>query len=473
MNNEQLTLDSFFRQKRSEPALSDHKKVAVVEKNVEPEVFSVSSLNKQIRNSLESGFSTIWLKGEVSNFKPHSSGHHYFSLKDEKSQISAVMFKAFNQGLKFSPKDGLEVLVRGKITVYEPRGNYQIFCESMELVGQGDLHVQFEKLKSKLESEGLFDKTRKKPLPKWPRRIGIVTSPTGAAIRDMLHILFRRYRGAEVLLCPAIVQGSQAPAEIVAGIEAINRLNDVDVLIVGRGGGSIEDLWGFNDEKVARAIAKSRIPTISAVGHEIDFTIADFVADVRAPTPSAAAEIVVPNTEDIVKLISLKSRQLQNAVVKKISYEKQNLFGLQKSLVDPKVKLRTFVQKRDELVLRLEAAVRRQIDQEKANLLLCDEKLGDPVRWIAPRRSAVDYIFEKLRTSFEHSAELKFNKIASLSSMLDSLSPLRVLDRGYTVVKGSKGYIKSVKSLGTSQDIEIQFFDGFAKAQVTEIKAGV
>src|SRR3984957_18663367 len=276
----------------------------------DPEIWSVSDVNKAVKATLESQYKLLWIKGEISNFKPHSSGHFYFSLKDSKAQISAVMFRGFNQGLKFRPQDGLEVIVRGKITVYEPRGNYQIFCELMEPMGAGALQLAFEQLKKKLQAEGLFEAARKRPLPRLPKHVAGVTSPTGAAIRDILNVLGRRFKGLRVTLIPAVVQGDAAPRSVVAAIELACRLPDVDVMIVGRGGGSIEDLWAFNDERVARAIAASRVPTISAVGHEIDFTIADFVADLRAPTPSAAAELVCRNAAEISDRIQMLSAHL-------------------------------------------------------------------------------------------------------------------------------------------------------------------
>jgi exodeoxyribonuclease VII large subunit len=291
----------------------------------EPKVLSVSDLNRYIKELLEGQFATIWLKAEISNFKAHTSGHFYFSLKDSRAQISAVMFRGYNGQLRFRPEDGMEVLVRGKITVYEPRGNYQIFCEMMEPVGAGALQKAFEQLKAKLQKEGLFDEARKRPLPALPRHIAIVTSPTGAAIRDMLNVLGRRFKGAHVTVIPCKVQGDAAPGEIVEAIKLAQKLKDVDVMIVGRGGGSIEDLWAFNDERVARAIAAARVPVISAVGHEIDFTIADFVADLRAPTPSAAAELVVRNAADLVDRLRGYQRALTLALAQRMNFSREQL----------------------------------------------------------------------------------------------------------------------------------------------------
>ena len=255
-------------------------------------VYSVEQLNRQIRQLIEGNLGTVWVRGELSNFKAHSSGHFYFSLKDAKSQLTAVMFRGHNSRLKFKPHDGLEVIVRGKVTVYEPRGNYQIVAEMMEPVGAGALQKAYEQLREKLKAEGLFDPKTKRPLPSLPKHVALVTSPTGAAIRDMLNILKRRNPMIEITLVPTNVQGATAAPQICEALKKAYRLPDLDAVIVGRGGGSIEDLWAFNDEALARVIKQSPVPIISAVGHEIDFTIADFVADLFAPTPSASAELV-------------------------------------------------------------------------------------------------------------------------------------------------------------------------------------
>lgn len=273
-------------------------------------IYQVSELTREIRNVLEERFPEVWVEGEISNFRPAGSGHFYFSLKDDQSQIRVVMFRGAQSGLRFRPENGLAVLCYGRLTVYEPRGEYQVIIEHMEPKGIGARELAFEQLKKKLEGEGLFDPSRKRPIPYLPRRVGIVTSPTGAVIRDMIHVLTRRFPNIRVLLNPVVVQGEGAAGEIAQAITEMNERDDVDVLIVGRGGGSIEDLWAFNEEVVARAIGVSRIPVISAVGHETDFTIADFVADLRAPTPSAAAELAVPVKEDLLLMLRERCRRL-------------------------------------------------------------------------------------------------------------------------------------------------------------------
>ncbi len=275
-------------------------------------VFSISEITKNIRSVLEENFSGVWVEGEISNFKFHTSGHMYFSLKDEFSQIQCVMFRSENAKLDFDPKEGLSVVCFGRVSVYPVRGQYQLYAERMEPKGLGALQLKFQQLKEKLKKEGLFDEARKREIPYLPNRIGIVTSIDGAALKDILNVLDRRFSTVSILINPVAVQGAGAAASIAEAIEDFNRLKNVDVLIVGRGGGSLEDLWAFNEEIVARAIFNSRIPVISAVGHEVDFTIADFVADLRAATPSAAAEIVMPMKEELILRISdLKLRILQ------------------------------------------------------------------------------------------------------------------------------------------------------------------
>jgi exodeoxyribonuclease VII large subunit len=277
-------------------------------------IYTVSELTKDIRKIIENNFPYLWLEGEISNFKRHSSGHLYLNLKDKDAIIQAVMFKGSADKLKFKPEDGLKVTCSGKVSVYDQRGQYQIYISSMEPLGLGSLQLAFEQLKEKLKKEGLFDSARKKPIPFLPSKIGVITSPTGAAIRDILNVLRRRFSNAEVILIPVNVQGNDAKNEIAQGIDLFNKSSKIDVMIVGRGGGSLEDLWAFNEEIVARAIANSKIPVISAVGHEIDWTIADFVSDFRAPTPSAAAELVLPEKEELLNRINVAKQRLKNAL---------------------------------------------------------------------------------------------------------------------------------------------------------------
>jgi exodeoxyribonuclease VII large subunit len=420
-----------------------------VAESTEPAVISVSQLNRHIRDILEGRFPVLWLKGEISNFKAHTSGHFYFSLKDAKAQINAVMFRGFNSQLRFRPEDGMEVLVRGKITVYEPRGNYQIFCETMEPVGAGALQKAFEQLKAKLQREGLFDEARKRALPALPKHIAIVTSPTGAAIRDMLNVLGRRFKGVDITVVPCKVQGDQAPREIVAAIQLAQRLPDVDVMIVGRGGGSIEDLWAFNDEVVARAISASRVPVISAVGHEVDFTIADFVADLRAPTPSAAAELVVRNAADLAERVSSLGRALRIGLLRKLNLSRQMTVALSKRLVDPQRRIQDSVLRCDELRQRLDGAMERAIETRRMPIAGFELRLKNGIRNLLLRK----------REGVERNMAL-----------LDSLSPLKVLDRGYSMVVSDGEIVTSASTLKVGQSVSVRMCKGSIEAQVTKVE---
>ena len=434
-----------------------------------PQVYSISEINRGIRETLESKFSVLWLKGEISNFKAHTSGHFYFSLKDSKAQISAVMFRGFNTGLRFRPEDGMEVLVRGKVTVYEPRGNYQIFCETMEPVGAGALQKAFEQLKSKLQQEGLFDESRKRALPTLPRHIAIVTSPTGAAVRDMLNVLGRRFRGARITVIPCKVQGDQAPFEIVRAIELANRLMDVDVMIVGRGGGSIEDLWAFNEEKVARAIAAARVPVISAVGHEIDFTIADFVADLRAPTPSAAAELVVKNASDLVLHINGLDRALRMIMMRLLNQSQQQVVVLSRRLVDPQRRILEAVQRCDELVLRLAGAVQRGLKTREMRISLLINQLGTPSAQLKFWSQTTKSLYQKLSALVDNRLRVEREHVSRNMALLDSLSPLRVLDRGFSMVTHGDKIVTKASELEAGDRISIRLGKGAITALVEAV----
>ncbi len=369
-----------------------------------PKIFSVAELTKNIRSLLEGNFGEVWVCGEISNFKAHTNGHFYFSLKDEKAQLSAVMFRGANAKLAFRLQDGIEVICHGRISVYEARGQYQIILDYLEPKGIGALQLAFEQLKKKLGAEGLFDVARKRALPFLPKKIGVVTSPTGAAIRDILNILRRRYPDIEVLLIPVKVQGDGAAIEIAAALELMNEQTDVDVIIVGRGGGSIEDLWAFNEEVVARAIFKSQIPVVSAVGHEVDFTIADFVADVRAPTPSAAAELVVPRKQDLEMTIqTMRTRLIQ--------------------------------------------AVSKDFPQ---------------------RMMRLDTLRERLSYGWQVGFEKRDDYLKRLMSNLHHLSPLNILAKGYSVVQkvGSTKPIKKASVLKEGDSLQITFAEGLCRAKV-------
>lgn len=431
-----------------------------------PRVLSISALNQQLKGQIESQFQSIWVQGEISNFKPHTSGHFYFSLKDDKSQISAVMFKGFNARLKFRPENGMEVLVRGRVTVYEPRGSYQVFCETMEPVGAGALQKAYEQLKAKLQGEGLFDAEKKKALPLLPKRIGVVTSPTGAAIQDILNVLNRRYRSGHVTVIPARVQGDGAAQEVVRGIELANRVGNFDVLIVGRGGGSIEDMWCFNEEIVARAIFASKIPIISAVGHEIDFTIADFVADYRAPTPSAAAEVVAKSVSELNEKIKNQQARLGQILQYKMSHLLQKVLNYQSRLIDPKRRLEDLSIQCDEAVQRLQLAWQRYGREKNLQIRLMREKLKNPQNLIRRHRDRVENLRRHINKEISAQVLQRRKKTEALMAMLDSLSPLRVLNRGFAVIFKGEEIVRDPKQVQSKDKLVVQVDGGAIEVQV-------
>jgi len=359
-----------------------------------PRIYSVSELTAELKTLLEDTFTGVWVEGEISNFKHHTSGHMYFTLKDDRGQVRAVMFRGSNRGLQFRPEDGLAVIVFGNVTIYEPRGEYQVYVEYMEPKGLGALQLAFEQLKTRLEAEGLFDPARKRPIPLLPKKIGLVTSPSGAAIRDILQIIHRRFANVQVLIFPVRVQGEGAAAEIVEGIESLNKRGDLDVLIVARGGGSIEDLWAFNEEVVARAIYASQTPVISAVGHETDFTIADFVADVRAPTPSAAAELVISRKAELSQRV-------------------------------------------DDLFSRLVSHMRYRAERSGERLRSLERhlRLLSPLERVKRQRERLRDGALALQSSMSHRLALWRGDLRTAAARLDSLSPLAILARGYSVCR--------------------------------------
>ena len=435
----------------------------------EPEVLTVSDLNRSIKGLLEKTFPFLWVKGEISNLKVPGSGHMYFTLKDSQSQIRAIMFRGFAQGLKFKPEDGMEVLVRCRVTAYEPRGDYQLFCEVMEPVGFGALQVAFEKLKAKLQGEGLFDAKRKRPIPPFPSRIGIITSPTGAAIRDMLNILSRRFGGGlNITILPASVQGDKAPGELVKQIELANRMGPgrFDVLIIGRGGGSLEDLWAFNTEEVVRAVSRSAIPTISAVGHEVDFTICDFVADLRAPTPSAAAELVVKNKKDLVDRIQLINRHLVQQMRKKVQLGRLRAESLAKRLIDPKRRLQDLMLRCDEWSDRLSAAILRFIQDNLTAVKFLRERLGSPEKRLLLWSQRVGHNHQRMTTAMEHLLKQNQNDLSKLAGVLNGLSPLAILGRGYSIVKKGEVIIKEASQVKPGDVLSVKLFQGNVQAEV-------
>lgn len=436
----------------------------------EPSVHSVSEINSLIRQVVEGEFPLVWVQGEISNFTAHSSGHFYFSLKDKKSQISAVMFRGFNSRLKFRPETGLEVIIRGKISVYEPRGTYQLYCETMEPVGAGALQKAFEQLKAKLQKEGLFDPAHKKPIPEFPKHVAVVTSPTGAAIRDIINVLSRRNKTVKVTVVPALVQGATAAQSIVEGIKKAQSIKDVDTLIVGRGGGSMEDLWCFNDENVARAIYDCPVPVISAVGHEIDFTISDFVADLRAPTPSAAAELVVKNVEDLVEKVDVLFSKLIQRMENVLAEKRHRVKLLSHRLVDPKKRLEDMAIRCDELLSKLELLMRRRLERQKSRVELMSSKLVSPKHILEKLKTKLQTNKKHLWLAMKNILQHSKDKYEKNNMLLDSLSPLKVVDRGYSIVKKGSQVIKDVKQLKVGEMVNVQFAKGHAEMKVESIK---
>ncbi len=435
----------------------------------ENRILTVEQLNMQIRSLIEGQIGMVWIQAEISNFKPHTSGHFYFSLKDSKSQISAVMFRGHNSKLKFKPHDGLEVIVRGRITVYEPRGQYQVAVESMDPVGAGALQKQFEQLKEKLKLEGLFDSIRKKPIPAHPQKVAIVTSPTGAAIQDILNIMNRRAKSVEVIVVPTIVQGAAAAPQLCEAFQRAEKLNP-DVIIIGRGGGSIEDMWCFNDERLARLIAGSFIPVISAVGHEIDFTICDFVADLRAPTPSAAAELVAKSSAEIAQKLIQLDRSLAFSMKKRMDMMKQSVLHLSKRLTDPKKKLQDLMLRSDDLFNRLENAIAVNINHLKKDVQILQSKLISPVQVISSMKLNLDKKNMRLHSLMNFNIQNQKSQVQNLMSLLDSLSPLKVVERGFSITKRQDELVKSIKQVKIKDLIEVRVKDGFIDAEIIKLR---
>jgi exodeoxyribonuclease VII large subunit len=437
---------------------------------LDPKVLSVEQLNLQIKQLLEGQISSVWIRAEISNFKAHTSGHYYFSLKDDKSQISAVMFRGFNSKLRFKLSDGLEVLVKGRISVYEPRGSYQILCEAMEPVGAGALQRAFEELKSKLKSEGLFESARKRKIPNLPQKIVLVTSPTGAAVQDMKQIITRRAPYLEVILIPTLVQGEGAAEQITQAMKKAWQIKNVDVIIVGRGGGSIEDLWAFNDETLARTIAASPIPVISAVGHEIDFTIADFVADLRAPTPSAAAELVAKSAKDLIDRMVNLNRMLTLTFERKLKAWDQKIENLKLRLVDPKQKLQDLILRNDDLLNRLQVAIEKKIVNYQHKNEVLFQKLENPKNKIEKIKEEINYLHKSLVYQMQNQLQRKQKDVQSKMQLLDSFSPLKVVERGFVIVTKDSKVVKESTQLKENDRIEMRFSDQQMAVTVTDLK---
>jgi len=393
---------------------------------------SVTELNSIIKNLLDSEpfLNDVYVKGEISNFKAHSSGHFYFSLKDEGSVLRSVMFRSSAVNLPFFPENGMKVVAHGRISSYVRDGQYQLYVDSMEPDGIGSLYIAFEQLKNKLSAEGLFDQDKKKPIPKIPKRIGVITSPTGAAVRDIINVTGRRFPYAEIIIYPSLVQGSEAAASLCGGIRYFNENNSVDTIIIGRGGGSLEDLWAFNDETLARLISASEIPIISAVGHETDFTICDFVSDVRAPTPSAAAEIAVPDMYELKRKINnIISREAAVLTVKIDSYRK------------------------------------------RISVMERSRALSSPMNMIEDKSLAVLELSKSIESAFKLRISDKKHLLSAEVGKLSALNPLAVISRGYSAVFDIDGnVVKSTEDVSEGETLSIKVSDGLIKANVVSVK---
>ncbi len=398
---------------------------------MEPKVYSVTQLNKYLKMVFEKNtvLFNISIRGEITNFKPHYTGHLYFTLKDESSCVKCVMFKSYASSLKFNLADGMKVVVTGQVAVYEANGTYQIYCHDIAKEGLGELYQKYEQLKAKLEKEGLFDESHKKRIPFLPKRVGVITSKTGAVIRDIINVSTRRFNRVNLLIYPAATQGVNVKDTVVQGIKELNRLNNVDVIIIARGGGSFEDLFGFNDEEIARQIYDSNIPIVSAVGHETDFTICDFVSDLRAPTPSAAAELVYPNMSEIISRIDILKLRCIKAVQNNLNLKYEKLNQIKKSRL---------------------------------------EKI--PLDKIMSSRMKIDLDIKKIESILSLKVQKEKSRYLSTISKLDAMSPLKTLSRGYIIAQSEEGTVITKKEdISVGEELKITVVDGNIKAKVTEV----
>ncbi|MEJ9220795.1 exodeoxyribonuclease VII large subunit [Paenibacillus glucanolyticus] len=441
-------------------------------------VLSVKDLNRYIRMKMEgdSRLSDVWIRGEISNFTHHSSGHMYFTLKDEGSRIRAIMFATHNQRLPFIPKEGSRVIARGNVSVYERDGQYQFYAVQMQPDGIGSLYLAYEQLKAKLEEEGLFAADRKRPLPLYPKTIGVITSPTGAAVRDIMITIRRRYPQARTILYPVLVQGKGAAPSIVKAIRTMNDMAEADVLIVGRGGGSLEELWAFNEEIVARAIYQSDIPVISAVGHETDFTIADFVADLRAATPTAAAELAVPSSAELKGQLVQRQRQLNQGLQQRLKRSRERLASLQRSpvLVHPRRYMLQHAERLDMLSQRLHGNLKSQLSLSRQRQKSLHQGL---IRYnprtqaeLAARRK--DQANRQLMNAMQSIMKSRLSQLQTEMRHLDALSPLKIMSRGYSLVYDEKEQrlVKSLEDVQLGDLVNVRVSDGQLQCQVWGMK---
>lgn len=433
------------------------------------DIYTVSRLNLEVRKLLEGSFPLIWLEAEISNLARPGSGHMYFSLKDEAAQVRCAMFRSRNLHLGFVPENGMQVLVRARIGLYEARGEFQLVIEHMEEAGDGALRRAFELLKQRLQAEGLFDPGRKRPLPALPKCIGVITSPSGAAIRDILSTLKRRFPAVPVIIYPVPVQGNAASSQIAAMLEQAGQRRDCDVLILARGGGSLEDLWPFNEEQLARAIADCPLPIITGIGHEIDFSIADFVADQRAPTPTAAAELASPDQMEWQQRFLQRQGQLQKLLDTRLRHQRQQLEWLSKRLQHPGRRLQEIAQRLDDLELRQRQALRHLTRHRSAQLLMLSERLQrhNPQQRLTHLSADNIGLARRLRNSLEYLLETKQRQLSLHSRALDAVSPLATLSRGYAIVTTEDGgIVRRADEVCLGDSIQARLHHGRLKCEV-------
>lgn len=437
-------------------------------------VFTVSRLNTTVRQLLEQEMGSVWLSAEISNFSQPASGHWYFTLKDDGAQVRCAMFRNSNRRVTFRPQHGQQILVRATITLYEPRGDYQLIIESMHPAGEGALQQQFELLKAKLASEGLFDQQHKQPLPEPAKQVGVITSATGAALHDVLRVLHRRDPSLPVIIYPTPVQGADAPAAIVRAIELANQRAECDVLIVGRGGGSLEDLWSFNEERVARAIFASRIPVVSAVGHETDVTIADFVADLRAPTPSAAAEIVSRNQTELLRQLLSQQQRLEMAMDYYLAQQQRRFSRLDHRLQQQHPQLR--LARQQTALFRLQQRLNEAMENRLRQSLRQQDRLSQRLaaHQPQPRLFQAQRQLEQMRYRLQQSMEKMLNRdrqrFVTLAAQLEGVSPLATLARGFSVTTDSAGQVvKKTAQLQSGDTLRTRLDDGWVESQVTSL----
>lgn len=440
----------------------------------ERQVLSVSQLNRRVRQLLETQFPLLWVEGELTNLARPSSGHWYFTLKDDQAQVRCAMFRQRNQPVGFAPQNGQQVVVRGRIGLYENRGDYQLIVEHMEPAGFGALQRRFDELKAKLQAEGLFALARKRPLPRFPRQLGVITSPSGAALRDILHVLARRFPALPVLVFPTLVQGAEAADQIVAALTAANRRGDCDVLILSRGGGSLEDLWPFNEERVARAIAASAIPVICGVGHETDITIADLVADLRAPTPSAAAELATPDGLELAAAFANRERWLVQHMLRRLQSLARQLDALHKRLRHPRETLARQSQHLDHLELRLTRAMAAQLRERRTRLEQAGARhhRAHPQLRLAQCARALDQLSGRAMAGIRHIIATRRKDLGNASALLHAVSPLDTLARGYAIVRDREGrVVRRSTTLKPADQLAVTLSDGGFDCTVDSVHA--